>query len=70
MKFVIGKKGLCVSTSLIMLIPLAFAFCMFPVKDVIVMVGVYVSFSNRMNKINNQFVEADRKNKEINNERK
>ena len=38
MKFVIGKKGLCVSVSLMMLIPLAFAFCMFPVKDVIVMV--------------------------------
>ena len=32
----------------------------------IVMIGVYVSFSNRMNKINNQFVEADKKSKEIN----
>jgi hypothetical protein len=30
------------------------------------LVGLYVSFGNRMNKINDQFVEADRKNKEIN----
>jgi len=34
----------------------------------VVMIGVYVSFGNRMNKINDQFVEADRKNKEINDE--
>lgn len=34
----------------------------------VVMIGVYVSFGNRMNKINDQFAEADRKNKEINNE--
>jgi hypothetical protein len=32
----------------------------------IFLVGLYVSFGNRMNKINDQFVEADRKNKEIN----
>jgi len=32
----------------------------------ICLVGVYISFGNRMNKINDQFVEADRKNKEIN----
>jgi len=36
----------------------------------VVMIGVYVSFGNRMNKINDQFAEADRKNKEINNGRK
>ena len=32
----------------------------------IFLAGLYVSFGNRMNKINDQFVEADRKNKEIN----
>ena len=33
----------------------------------IFMIGIYVSFGNRMNKINDKFVEIDRKNKEINN---
>jgi len=42
MKFVIGKKGICISVSLFMALPLAFAFCMFPVKDVIVM-GIAVA---------------------------
>jgi hypothetical protein len=32
----------------------------------ILLVGVYISFGNRMNKINDQFIKADRKNKEIN----
>jgi len=32
------------------------------------MIGVYVSFGNRLNKINNQFAEADKKSKVINDE--
>jgi len=34
----------------------------------VVMIGVYVSFGNRLNKINNQFAEADKKSKVINDE--